>query len=230
MHPFPCIGQFRFLDLNLSRRSCYPLILSRLLPDASALYLDIGCCVGQDLRRLLSDGVQPSQVYGAELRGDYVDLGYELFRDAATLPRDHFVTADVLDEGPGNGLERFEKEGGVDVLHLGMILHVFSTAEQKRVCVRAGTKLLRPKKGSLIVGQAVAHVDGPRAFETWPGKKNVRHNVESFKKLWSEIEQETGLKFDVRAELDLGLSIMDGKRLWDDEGSRRLIFEVERLD
>lgn len=56
------------------------------------------------------------------------------------------------------------------------------------------------------------------------------HNVESLKKLCGEIEQDTGLTFDVRAELDLGPNILDGKQLWDDKGSRCLTLEVERLE
>ncbi|KAK1808712.1 hypothetical protein LTR12_016939 [Friedmanniomyces endolithicus] len=51
-----------------------------------------------NLRRLVFDGVPSAQCYGADLRLEFLDLGYELFADRATL-ESKFIAADVFDEG-----------------------------------------------------------------------------------------------------------------------------------
>lgn len=32
-----------------------------------ARYLDVGCCLGQDIRKLVADGVPSAHLYGVEL-------------------------------------------------------------------------------------------------------------------------------------------------------------------
>lgn len=63
--PYPCIGQFRFLDLALCKQPSYGTMLQRL--KAGAKYVDIGCCIGQDIRKLVADGAPGENLYGAEL-------------------------------------------------------------------------------------------------------------------------------------------------------------------
>ena len=56
IHPYPCLGQFRFLELNLSKRvDVYPRLLSMIKKGGN--FMDIGCCLGQDLRKLIFDAV-----------------------------------------------------------------------------------------------------------------------------------------------------------------------------
>lgn len=63
--PYPCIGQFRFLNLSLCQQPSYSSVLERL--KGGAKYVDIGCCLGQDIRRLVADGAPAENLYGAEL-------------------------------------------------------------------------------------------------------------------------------------------------------------------
>ncbi len=45
IHPYPCIGQFRFLNLSISQHASYPRILAALKePGARRTLLDLGCC------------------------------------------------------------------------------------------------------------------------------------------------------------------------------------------
>lgn len=83
-YPFPCIGAFNFLDFWLATRNLlYPRLLARL--KGGATFLDIGCCLGHDIRKLVFDGVPGENLAGVELRQGYIDLGYEFFRDKDTL-------------------------------------------------------------------------------------------------------------------------------------------------
>lgn len=67
LHPWPCIGRLRFLCPSLPTYAAYPRILTKLKSDSSAALLDVGCCFGQDLRKLVLDGVDPSQLAALDL-------------------------------------------------------------------------------------------------------------------------------------------------------------------
>lgn len=50
--PYPCIGMFTFLDLDLPLLPCYDEIVSRV--KRGDTFLDLGCCFGQEIRQLVS--------------------------------------------------------------------------------------------------------------------------------------------------------------------------------
>ncbi|KAK3385502.1 hypothetical protein B0H63DRAFT_183533 [Podospora didyma] len=219
--PYPCIGQFRFLKLSLANRDdLYPRLLARL--QAGDTILDLGCCLGQDIRKLAFDGAPATSLFGAELKADFIDLGYELFRDRDRANRATFFQADILDqEGP-----LAEYRWQFDVLNLGMVVHLFSRAEQLALFKHA-IKLLKPATpGTAIIGQAWGHLDGV-ATPAEPGKERFKHNVETFKALVAEIEAETGTRWEVNAELDSEFDAAE--RPWDDIRTRRLLFEITRV-
>ena len=62
-------------------------------------FLDIGCCFGQELRKLSSDGAPSSNLYGIGLERSFVDFGFELFRDRDRL-ESTFLTGDIFVEEP----------------------------------------------------------------------------------------------------------------------------------
>ncbi len=222
VHPYPCLGQFRFLELNLSERAeLYPRLVS-ILKDGGR-FLDIGCCLGQDIRKLIYDGAPAAHVAGAELNAEFIALGYDLFRDRHNT-QTPIVAANILEPIEGSSLA--ELEGQLHVVQLGMILHLF-TWEQQVVVFEHAVQLLKDEKGTLIIGQAAGNLDGTLTGGAG-GRQTFKHNVESFEKLVKEVGEKTGTVWAVKAVLDRGLSIYDGKRSWDDPKTRRLLFEIER--
>lgn len=227
VYPYPCIGQFRFLQLNLCQQPSYKAIVQKL--QEGARYLDIGCCVGQDIRKLVADGAPAQQLYGAELQPAFLDLGYDFFQDRATLTST-FMQADILDRGAASPLEALA--GTVDFIHLGMLLHIFEREPQIHLlenCIR----LLKAEPGVLIVGQAVGDAEGSVCAGQTGGRftgKAFRHNDVTFRALWEEIGERTGTRWECRASVDGGLGIDSGKRAWESSKARRLVFEVERLE
>lgn len=188
-----------------------------------AKYLDIGCCLGQDIRRLVADGAPSENMYGAEILEGFIQLGYDFFRDKDTL-KTHFIQADILD--PNSQLQSLR--GALDFIHLGMILHIFSWEEQRDIfetCIQ----LLKPQAGTLILGHALGDLQGVATVGRHEGVQAFRHNDESFRRLWREISDRTSIKFYCRAALDEGLGVAEGRRQWDVTSARRLVFEVERL-
>ncbi|KUJ12916.1 uncharacterized protein LY89DRAFT_721745 [Mollisia scopiformis] len=209
-HPYPSIGLFIFTDLGLSGddlpntpqeiTSTYSTIL-QILKDGGK-FLDTGCMFAQDIRKLVHDGAPSTGVYGTDLHGEYFDFGYELFRDKNILLRDHFIAADILDENAA-GLK--ELEGRIDVLNAVHLIHVFSLEDQKLLLKRF-IALLKPERGVMVTGRLTGNLNAgyhelANAKATVKGGRAeiFEHNVESFKKLWGEVGEETGTRWDCKA-------------------------------
>ena len=210
------------MDLSLSRRPTYPHILQSVKDGAR--FLDVGCCFSQDLRKLVLDGAPPSNLWGLELQEEFIELSYDFFRDRDHPPA-HFIHADLLD--PSNA-EVASLQGTVDIAQLGMILHVWDIDGQTEACERV-VRLMKPVPGSLIIGQAVGHLDGVVA----PGRGTAtifKHSAETFARLWEEVSRRTQTKWDCRAKLEEESAVGDKTRHWDDPRRRRLVFEIERLE
>ncbi|KAH7060413.1 hypothetical protein B0J12DRAFT_736758 [Macrophomina phaseolina] len=187
--PYPCIGMFRFLDLNMSRQPYYPEILERVKKGEKLL--DLGCCFGQELRKLVHDGAPPSSLYGSDLRAEFLNLGHTLFRDSDTLPLfPHFIAADALSP-PDQASPLTPLTNTFSIIHASSFFHLFSRPDQLRAAARC-VALLRPAPGSTVVG---AQVGSPQARE-----KDARfvHSVESWRELWQEVGAMTRSRWEVR--------------------------------
>ncbi|TQN67441.1 Methyltransferase ausD [Colletotrichum shisoi] len=223
--PYPCIGEFHFLDFNLSRRPGYPHMIAKL-QDPDARHLEIACCVGRDLRRLVHDGVDSAKTVAIELEQGYIDAGYELFRDRDTL-RTRFVNADMLDD---RSAELDALEDSFDTADLGLCLHLWNREEQMVVLGRV-IRLLKQKPGVVILGHAAGHADGIDV----PGVANkpaLRHNQESWEKLWADISKQTGTKWELKTEVSdhIGARGHEERPSWWDKDMRFLGFEVTRVE
>ncbi|KAF4611358.1 hypothetical protein G7Y89_g15655 [Cudoniella acicularis] len=184
--PYPCIGEFRFLDLAISLSPDYPAVLQRL-KSGKENFLDLGCCVGQELRKVAHDGAVQENLYGSDLRAEFFEMGYRIFLDRDTL-KSKFIEADITDANSAlSGLD-----GKIDIIYAGSFLHLFNYEGQIEVCKRL-VKLLREKKDSLILGRQVGNTDaGEYVQMTNESGIMYRHNAESFKKMWDEVGEETG--------------------------------------
>jgi chemotaxis methyl-accepting protein methylase len=139
----------------------------------------------QDLRKLVYDGAPPESVYGTDLRGEYFDFGYKLFRDEHVVSRDHFIAADILDpNAPG----LIDLEGKLDVINATHIIHVFNLEDQKKL-IKRFMGLLKREKGVVVTGRMTGHLDagykgGANVKSTTKSGGDIwEHNVESFGEL-----------------------------------------------
>lgn len=209
--PYPCIGQFRFLDLSIVNMPSFPQIVSRLKDGQK--FLDVGCCFGQDLRGLVAAGAPGTSLHGAELHGQFHTMGYELFKDRETLGA-ILVEADLFEDGSLGDIE-----GTIDILQVCAFLHLFTWDKQVDAAKRL-VKILSKKKGSMILGRMVGNAI-PQLYEH--GQMYL-HNVESFEKFWTEVSEATDTKWTVRATV-----LPDERQTTPDPNSRWLEFEIERL-
>jgi len=224
LYPWPCIGQLRFLRLSLSSYPSYPRILSSLKQDPSTTLLDVGCCFGQDMRKLVLDGVPPTQIVGLDLVPKFNELGKELFRDGNKLEF-QFYARDVFDDTAN--WEPLQKR--FDFLHITSFLHIWNWDGQIKAAERL-VKLVRSKPGSLLVGSGL----GTTVSGEFPNLEgtgtNFRQSDESFARFWKEVGERTGTNWEVRSEVKKApASKQNEGQKWADPNMGILSFEVEML-
>ncbi|KAK3322624.1 hypothetical protein B0H66DRAFT_554854 [Apodospora peruviana] len=197
--PYPCIGMFQFLDLSLSSMtSIYAEVLQRL--KTGNKFLDLGCCLGQEIRQLVFDGAPSANTYGVDLYGGFFAVGYKLFADRDRL-QTTFIAADIFDEL--SPLATTQLAGQIDIVYVGAVFHLFSLQEQEMMAVRL-VQLLAPRAGSLIIGRQSGSEEAGEFSRAGDknGKSHFRHNPQSWRELWDRVGERTGSKWHVE-EADL---------------------------
>lgn len=196
VQPYPCIGLFRFLSLGLTRHSAYPEVLDRL--KAGQSLLDLGCCFGQELRPLVAAGVPSKNLYASDLRQEYWDLGYDLFKDRDTL-ESTFIAGDIFDDSEEAPLN--ELKGKLDIVYTGSFFHLFSWDQQFQIATKV-ISLLKPVKGSLVLGRHMgSSVAAPASRRDTPGATIWRHDAESWAVLWKLVGNYTDTRWEVKTEV-----------------------------
>ncbi|TLD32234.1 methyltransferase domain-containing protein [Venturia nashicola] len=218
IRPYPCIGHFRFLTLSLSQSPRYGEILQRLRKGETLL--DVGCCFGQELRKLVDDGVPPAQLYGVDLEPIFVNFGYELFRDREKFHAT-FLFGDMFQHSP----DTFESLAGkINVVWASSFLHLFGWEDQLSLCNRI-VGFLKRKKGSTILGRQLGSVvPGNFPLQDLMQAEPYWHSPTSFRSLWDEVELATKTKFEVCATLDEEEFRYEDCREWGHPFMRRLLF------
>ena len=202
--PFPCIGSMRFLDLSLSTMPSYNKILSGLTnEDDPKTLLDVGCCFGQDLRKLILDGAPMSQIRGLDLRLEFIDLGHDLFKDQAAFDG-RVILGDIFDDTPDSDVTTLH--GKADFIHIAAFLHLFGWEGQIKAAVRL-TAFLKDKPGTMILGRQLGSPE-PGEYQHPAGANGVvcSHDEKTFRELWDEVEKRTGTRW----RLEMNLKLREG--------------------
>lgn len=226
--PYPSIGQFKFILLDLLKHPEYSTLLKRL--KSGQTFLDVGCCFAQDMRQLVASGVPSDQLYGLEIEQGLIDAAYDLFRDRDTL-KAKFLIGDAV-ASP----EIFaDLHGKIDVINDSAFSHLFPWETQVKVCALMA-RFSRP--GALIIGRMTGSLKPAEYPALKPGSTGWRHDVASLQRLWDEVGEKTGTKWKAHGTMDLGgiFPVPDGKPkdpkdlpVWWEPNVRRLLFHIERL-
>ncbi|KAI1629584.1 hypothetical protein EDD37DRAFT_617410 [Exophiala viscosa] len=227
-HPYPCLGRWRFLELDLAD---HPLYHSDILPalksgnnggQAPWKFLDLGCCLAQDVRKLAFDGADLSRLYGADLKPEFIDIGYALFRDEDKLPRDHFIApADVFDLSSDTELSR-KCDGTVGILQASAVFHLFDLSQQKIMAQRC-LKLLDPKrKRVLMCGSQVGNLKPSEFPRRSGGGTRFRHNEDSWREMWKEAIVQGDWKEKIR---DVEVHVVMAEHVWTEKREDEMMQE-----
>lgn len=189
---YPCTGLGLWLDPMLPKSPAYASIVQKL--QAGGSFLDIGCFIGQDLRRLVADGAPSDRLYAVDVVSHW-DVGYDMYRDRDRF-RAHFIEADVLYPNAELGALM----GTVDVVSITHVLHQWDWAQQ----VKAVEQVVRLSsgKGAVVVGFQVGSVGVRERKASELAKSDAYwHDRGSFQRLWDEVGRETGTEWKCEARL-----------------------------
>jgi hypothetical protein len=175
---YGCLGRWTFLDFSIQRSPIYKEIIEKC-KNEGATVIDFGCCLGQDVRQLVYDGVPIDQIRGYELDPFFIEQGYELFCDGELMKEKKiFRSGDIFDD---QFLETVEP---ADYLYASSFIHLFDAETQKDVCRR----LSRLCKGAIAGRQVGGLIPMERSGVSRPmGNKRMRHSPESFARMWDEV-------------------------------------------
>ncbi|GBE84469.1 hypothetical protein SCP_0604480 [Sparassis crispa] len=95
MYPYPCIRAFHYVSLMMCGNSIYPMVLAAG-KSGNTRFLDLGCCMGSDVRKLAYDSYPVANILGCDLRQEYIDTSHKLYQDVLTSPI-HFFTSNIFD-------------------------------------------------------------------------------------------------------------------------------------
>ncbi|KAG2223416.1 hypothetical protein INT45_001722 [Circinella minor] len=118
---YKCINYYKFVKSRLSSRFYYHELLDmKKQGNQAPIVMDLGCCTGTDLRKLMFDGYPGDKLFGIELNQHYIDCGYDLFRDRQQCPIT-FITEDIFTITPHTTM--IPRAG---VIYTGSMIHLFS--------------------------------------------------------------------------------------------------------
>ncbi|RDX42801.1 hypothetical protein OH76DRAFT_1260462 [Lentinus brumalis] len=203
IHAFPCIRMFSFTQLKLARLPGYDRILTLGKTRKNPIFLDIGCCFGNDVRKLVADGYPIDSVMATDLHPEFLELGHKLFNTTPQTYPVPFLAGDALDSAflevshpfytkPYSSPPQLSELTSLSALHghvsavsVCSVFHVFDEAGQLQLA-RAIAGLLSPEPGSMVIG---IHSGRPEkgTFVTRAGGRDVStfyHSPESWTELW----------------------------------------------
>ncbi|KAJ5807088.1 hypothetical protein N7474_010680 [Penicillium riverlandense] len=219
---YPCTGLGVWLVPFISRSPAYPTILQRLR--SSATFMDVGCFLGGDMRRLVFDGAPSANLYGVDIVSHW-DVGYALYRDRVRFDA-HFIQADILSSEKNPALQALK--GRVDIISISAVMHQWGWKDQ----LEAAKKLVAfTRSGALVVGYQIGNVEAKEVINPTLKVLQWRHNPVSFAKMWNQVGAETGSMWEAQAWLrsweDMGWDPAD--QAWLEPGDAVIDFVVTRI-
>ncbi|KAL0480261.1 methyltransferase [Acrasis kona] len=127
-HVYRCIQHIMFLETRFDKHQLYPEMINKLKTDQSSRILELGCCFGTDVRKLLMDGVSSDQIVASDLIPDFWNLGKKLYQDDQIVNQIKTVWGDFATSNAQEGVD-IEKENwnsSFDFIASWFVLHVFS--------------------------------------------------------------------------------------------------------
>lgn len=119
--------------------------------------------MGTDVRKLAYDGYPASNIFGCDLRVEYIELGYKLYTDEDTTPI-RFFASDMFsipvdfspsstDVGPETKITDLSQlRGKVTHLYAGALFHLFDDPTQYAIALRLAALLTR-ERGTIVFGR-----------------------------------------------------------------------------
>ncbi|KAJ4472960.1 hypothetical protein J3R30DRAFT_3659345 [Lentinula aciculospora] len=201
--PYPCIRIFEFTRLKLGRLPAYDQVLKIGRERKGAIFIDLGCCFGNDVRKAVQDGFPAENTLATDLRRGLWDLGHEMFKSTPQSFPTPFLASDILNPEFLIPVAPFTKafppttivpsltsvtslnvlHGHVSVLYMGAFFHLFSETQQEQIA-HALAGLLSPEPESLVIGVHGGELTKGIWSPTGHAYEIFCHSPDSWKRLW----------------------------------------------
>ncbi|KAI0084617.1 hypothetical protein BDY19DRAFT_521616 [Irpex rosettiformis] len=196
-HPYPCIRAFHFVNLMMAANPIYPEVLTAGRNDNTAL-VDVGCCMGSDVRKIVSDGYPAINVLGVDLRQEFLDLGYRLYGPSRDI---NFFTSDIFeipypvpkaapaDDTPFSSVkDLLQLRGRITHFYTGALFHLFDESTQYALALRVA-ELLKREPGGVVFGRHQGLVEAGYINDHL-GRNRYGHSETSWLLLWKKVFSE----------------------------------------
>ncbi|KAI0322177.1 hypothetical protein OF83DRAFT_1167837 [Amylostereum chailletii] len=240
IHPYPCIRQLAWTQLKISRLFPYNDLLKLGAERDGAIFLEMGCCFGNDLRKAIADGYPQQNVVATDLHQAFWDLGHELFKTTPETFSVPFVAGDAFDAACLEITPPFTKtsppttsrpiltnltslnplHGHVSAIHASSFFHLFDEEGQLHLA-RAMAGLLSPEPGSMIFGRHAGLPEKGLRPSSITGKFVFCHGVDSWRELWDgeiflkgTVTVENQLEEADRSDVKRAYEMPEGTKFW----------------
>ncbi|KAJ3021608.1 hypothetical protein HKX48_008177 [Thoreauomyces humboldtii] len=182
-HVYRCIQTFSFLKPRVSEHPLYSSIVSECKKGGQVL--ELGCCYGTDVRKLIMDGVPAERIVASDLHSGYWDLGCKLFDDAERIKNVRTVFGDwaVAPTTTPPTIDFAAYLNRFTFTIASAVLHVFSKAQGEHFLANAANTLV--SGGTFLGSCGGMKVEGPWTAPGTEGSDETRylHSPESLSKL-----------------------------------------------
>ncbi|PSS37142.1 hypothetical protein PHLCEN_2v1015 [Hermanssonia centrifuga] len=205
VYPYPCIYRLAFTGLKIARLPAYGQLLKIGKERKGALFLDVGCCVGNDVRKAIVDGFPMNQALASDLQPEFWQIGHKLFKSTPNTFPVPFIPGDVFDPAflaPAEIPATAPTEplpplsiltsltpliGRLSAIHASAFFHLFGERQQLELANRLAA-LLSPEPGSFILGEHAGRPEKGLRTEAvhlnFRGTRMFCHCPESWKEMW----------------------------------------------
>lgn len=206
--PYPCIGRGWFLLPGLSGMKEWPEVVEAAKEGKTIL--DLGCGLGQDIRRLYSDAGRDTanlKLYASDVNEKLWEMGCELFRDHK-MPVAKFLCADAMiyraycsPDAPFGPEEPFDEvRGQVDVILTSQLLDLFHYNDQRHIL---GTIFGLSHVGTKVIGRTLGATEGESCEDNREGDAQgmrMYHCTRDLKGLWWHAGRDTQTSWKAEVE------------------------------
>jgi len=222
LHWFPCIRRFGFAMTQISTLPSYREALKLGREREGAILVDLGCCCGTDIRKVVRDGFPTENLIVSDIIADFWDIGHELFQSTPETFPVVFLPGDALDPEflePSPPLTAPSKDtelppplisltsltplrGHVSVIHISSVFHLFSENQQLHLAHALGG-LLSSRSGSMIFGSHIGQRSKGFGFPLLAasdGRRMFCHSPESWREMWESVFPQGTMKVDAELQ------------------------------
>ena len=182
---YKCILMVWFPTPNVCLHGMYHQVFEKYKNKTDLRYVDIGCCMGTDLRYVCcneKDKVKVENVLGIDIQEEFFDIGCNLLFNDSTTIRKRFIKANILEDqflknssepallssfiksGTHSGIakevieEDIQTENGTDIVYCALVFHLLSEIQTHQLSSLVYNNFLKDS-GGIFFGSTVGSAD-----------------------------------------------------------------------